>query len=637
MAHQSTTTGKHFVRTCKILFEKADDDNSGGLDADEFVKVLQSKALNLRLTRAEIAQVTKFADKDDDGVITFDEFVPIVEQLLNRVAMKKNKKKGHSVCGPADAKNKSRTARQTWKYAKNMVSLTEGKPTLAAAALAAYRLNKRKGMMPSPLEVFELRREGQRAFNEQRHQEAEEIFTVAVEMAAKLKANSPQHITCLMRLAKVVMAQGHVTKSINLYTECLKRLQQVHGFRGNRQTVECAFNLSKVYANVDRLEDAKTHSLDAVNMIDHLTRNLETSTKDREVTPYLKWHAKVMGRMGPSLAAEVTKQQARLIGITIRKFAKQSLATQSEMIKDNLVREVLIGSNGGQFEVEGTGRDDSARSDGNLHNAKANTLYSLGRMLLRQTRLDEAEPLLRQAIGLFEKTKGPMNTELAHAYATLAGCMAAHPNKSRRRTATILLDRSTNILLARGKPLEAAGYGGPLSVKAKLLELMQRFEAATAVMKRVYTILTGHLGMHHPKTDLAKVELDRLGEKCVISGQIKEPNRIRRAARTHSLMSSGRVIKHLDVCQKSYQCPDCGSKEVHLGTRVGATADPDKLSPVCKSCFDSQVALMLSKQRLRSAKRMNSIRVWRQDIERAKEQVGLRLGVTLLPKSAQTS
>ena len=351
-----------------------------------------------------------------------------------------------------------------------------------------------------------------------------------------------------MRLAKVVMAQGHVTKSINLYTECLKRLQQVHGFRGNRQTVECAFNLSKVYANVDRLEDAKTHSLDAVNMIDHLTRNLETSTKDREVTPYLKWHAKVMGRMGPSLAAEVTKQQARLIGITIRKFAKQSLATQSEMIKDNLVREVLIGSNGGQFEVEGTGRDDSARSDGNLHNAKANTLYSLGRMLLRQTRLDEAEPLLRQAIGLFEKTKGPMNTELAHAYATLAGCMAAHPNKSRRRTATILLDRSTNILLARGKPLEAAGYGGPLSVKAKLLELMQRFEAATAVMKRVYTILTGHLGMHHPKTDLAKVELDRLGEKCVISGQIKEPNRIRRAARTHSLMSSGRVIKHLDVC-----------------------------------------------------------------------------------------
>lgn len=86
--------------------------------------MLQSKALNLRLTRAEIAQVTKFADKDDDGVITFDEFVPIVEQLLNRVAMKKNKKKGHSVCGPADAKNKSRTARQTWKYAKNMVSLT---------------------------------------------------------------------------------------------------------------------------------------------------------------------------------------------------------------------------------------------------------------------------------------------------------------------------------------------------------------------------------------------------------------------------------------------------------------------------------------------------------------------------------
>ena len=350
-----------------------------------------------------------------------------------------------------------------------------------------------------------------------------------------------------MRLAKVVMAQGHVSKSISLFTECLRRLQQVHGFRGNRQTVECAFNLSKVYANVDRLEDAKTHSLEAVTMIDHLTRNLETSTKDKEVTPYLRWYAKVLSRMGPGFAADVTKQQARLIGITIRKFAKQSLASQSEMIKDNLVREVLIGSNGGQFES--AGKDDSAHSASNLHEAKANTLYSLGRMLLRQSRLDEAEPLLRQAIGIFEKYKGPMNTELAHAYATLAGCMAAHPNKSRRRTATILLDRSTNILLARGKPLEAAGYGGPLSVKAKLLELMQRFEAATAVMKRVHTILTGQLGMHHPKTDLAKVELDRLGEKCVISGQIKEPNRIRRAAQTHSLMASGRAVKHhLDIC-----------------------------------------------------------------------------------------
>lgn len=34
-----TFAGKHFLQTCRVLFERADTDGSGGLDADEFVKV----------------------------------------------------------------------------------------------------------------------------------------------------------------------------------------------------------------------------------------------------------------------------------------------------------------------------------------------------------------------------------------------------------------------------------------------------------------------------------------------------------------------------------------------------------------------------------------------------------------------
>ena len=96
-----SSADQQFVRTCKVLFEAADSDGSGGLDPEEFVTVLQSKALALELTSWELAEIQQFADKDDDGVITFDEFVPVVEQLLNRVRKKKPARKMWALAGTA--------------------------------------------------------------------------------------------------------------------------------------------------------------------------------------------------------------------------------------------------------------------------------------------------------------------------------------------------------------------------------------------------------------------------------------------------------------------------------------------------------------------------------------------------------
>ena len=71
-----------FRETCRLLFQSADNDGNGSLDPDEFLSVLQSKTLGLHLTPAQLEEVRKLADKDDDGVITLDEFIPVVERLL---------------------------------------------------------------------------------------------------------------------------------------------------------------------------------------------------------------------------------------------------------------------------------------------------------------------------------------------------------------------------------------------------------------------------------------------------------------------------------------------------------------------------------------------------------------------------
>ena len=74
-----------FEDACLHVFQQADHDNNGTLDVNEFWSVLNSKSLNLKLSQTEMNSILEAADVDKDGVITYNEFVPVVKQLLAMV------------------------------------------------------------------------------------------------------------------------------------------------------------------------------------------------------------------------------------------------------------------------------------------------------------------------------------------------------------------------------------------------------------------------------------------------------------------------------------------------------------------------------------------------------------------------
>ena len=62
------------------LFIRADADNSGGLTRGEFLSCLRSEELNL--SRQQINMMMGEFEMDDDGALTYEEFVPIAIDVL---------------------------------------------------------------------------------------------------------------------------------------------------------------------------------------------------------------------------------------------------------------------------------------------------------------------------------------------------------------------------------------------------------------------------------------------------------------------------------------------------------------------------------------------------------------------------
>ena len=79
-----------FHNACMVVFQNADINGDGMLDRGEFWNVLHSKSLNLNLSDEEKAEFLRMAGVDQDGRISYKEFVPIVKRLLQRVYQKKN-------------------------------------------------------------------------------------------------------------------------------------------------------------------------------------------------------------------------------------------------------------------------------------------------------------------------------------------------------------------------------------------------------------------------------------------------------------------------------------------------------------------------------------------------------------------
>eukprot|EP00049_Salpingoeca_infusionum_P018096 m.355764 g.355764 ORF g.355764 m.355764 type:complete len:870 (+) comp17333_c0_seq1:119-2728(+) len=84
------TNSSEFEEFCLLAFRSADKDNNGVLDTGEFWDVLTSKTLNLNLSEDEIKSIQAQADVDDDGEISYEEFIPVFKQILNTIYQDKD-------------------------------------------------------------------------------------------------------------------------------------------------------------------------------------------------------------------------------------------------------------------------------------------------------------------------------------------------------------------------------------------------------------------------------------------------------------------------------------------------------------------------------------------------------------------
>jgi hypothetical protein len=78
-----------FHNACMAVFQKADKNQDGMLDHAEFMNVLHSKSLNLKLSPEEKEEFLQGANIGEEGGINYAEFVPLVKRLLQRMYQKK--------------------------------------------------------------------------------------------------------------------------------------------------------------------------------------------------------------------------------------------------------------------------------------------------------------------------------------------------------------------------------------------------------------------------------------------------------------------------------------------------------------------------------------------------------------------
>jgi Ca2+-binding EF-hand superfamily protein len=69
----------------KQLFEDADADHNGFLDRREFAKLFESVKEEFRLSDHDILDIMSEADENDDGVIEYQEFVPIALDIIESI------------------------------------------------------------------------------------------------------------------------------------------------------------------------------------------------------------------------------------------------------------------------------------------------------------------------------------------------------------------------------------------------------------------------------------------------------------------------------------------------------------------------------------------------------------------------
>ena len=119
--------------------------------------------------------------QDGDGLITLDEFVPVVEELLIR---KRKKKKS--------------SPRKMWALAGTAARLANDKAIKDTTSSS----NVQSVATTSTFDVLRLRREGLRAMKEGNLKRAEDLMSRAGQIAERINPNSAQHVNILVRLVR---------------------------------------------------------------------------------------------------------------------------------------------------------------------------------------------------------------------------------------------------------------------------------------------------------------------------------------------------------------------------------------------------------------------------------------------------
>eukprot|EP00729_Bicosta_minor_P009260 gene9260-34910_t len=597
--HKKTLTGMHFLNTCKVLFESADTDGSGGLDSEEFVTVLQSKALGLQLSQRELRTIKDMADKDDDGVITFDEFVPVVEQLLNR------------------SRKKKKPARQMWALAGTATRVAKvrrrrsggggGRGSDDGAATASGTRTGVHSIATSALDVLKLRREGLRALTSGNLPKAEEMMQCAAQIAGQSRKHSPQHVGCLVRLADIVFKRGKLRESISLFTECIEQLTAAYGAKGHRSIADCLSSLSRACIRLGRMGEGEQYARQAVEVIDALNHHdAEGAAKDCSLLPLLDRHAKILRQIGK--LEDASKAHARMLSIAAKSFAKTQRETDSAIQGLRVVGDVLSGRAVHRMEEEFASKAlDSIRTDGagaiNCETAgvmlRAGTLFSLGRVMLQEGRTSEAEPLLVQAIQLFEKVHGANHPRVCYGHIAYAACLMSQTKRNRRKGAMVAVDRAVKILEATLGPMhrELAECGGPLPLKGTLHAMLGQTKLSLQVWRKVLLLRKKGVAGGDRYVD-QYVDPPKDEDVAVAEDEV--------ARLTRLVAAENPVQTKRHPTRNAITSADCSED-------------------FCRNCLLGEMGLVLAKARMPEGRRALSLPKWRAEILTAKARAQARL------------
>eukprot|EP00730_Choanoeca_flexa_P004749 TRINITY_DN11794_c0_g1_i4.p1 TRINITY_DN11794_c0_g1~~TRINITY_DN11794_c0_g1_i4.p1 ORF type:complete len:606 (+),score=158.65 TRINITY_DN11794_c0_g1_i4:259-2076(+) len=556
-----------FAETCRILFNAADEDGNASLDPEEFRAVLQSDALGLKLTPDELDEVIENADQDGDGTITLDEFIPVVEKLFYRSpatakastrSARRQRHLGYSPHSrqrstpstPAAARNANtpRTGSSKWGLLRRCVNnkavnLTQTVKTLdfASAAIMAMR----RGSKLQETDVYQVRKHGIEALRKGNYETAEELLQCAVSLARRFRGrNELQLSLSYYGLGQTLARLGKRQEAVQAFKGALKIRLKLYS-NNHHSVLECRMHLVQLQSALGYYQEAEEHGW-AVYSSD--------TAKDRYQLDAL-WLT-FLGSFAHALHKQRKTASAHKVLLTLTTTITKHMDRQTKDINNVLsslgfLSEVLDGE--GSLAMEKQFREEAATmlqsgSQEEYRNSllHGNTMYSLARMLLQQGNHADAEPLIEQALAIFEKVHGPNHPRIAFTLTTLASCYTVQPSARKHKRAVSMLERAITLMQASfgEHALEQAETGGPLPVRAKLEEMLSDLPQARRTWATVLQMREDAYGKGDSRTVLARNEHDRIAS--VIAEQ--------RAPRTVAALMRLQEERRAKLAQS---CQDC--------------------------------------------------------------------------------